>query len=249
MWNPGTFNNTEGTLEGAGNAFFVMPGESMPVTSGPGTLANITFTVVDYGDSYITLGDETRLVGAYEVGGEWDHYDIISTGWPDPILDGYFLNVEAQVIHDIAVVSVTPSPTEVEAGNLVNITVFVENQGTMKEDVTVEVYRDHEPGVTFYLIGTETVESVQAGAVESFVLAWDTTVLSDIPSGNHTITAVAKQLLGEEDTADNMLESDEMVYVRRIEYPPLPIPLIIGIVILAVAAISVVWYVSKRRGR
>jgi len=249
MWQSGTFDNTEGTLVGVGNGFYADPGTAPPLTSGPGILVNITFTVLDYGDSYITLGDETRLIGAYEVGGEWTQYNIIYKAWPEPVLDGYFSNVDVQVIHDIAVISVTPSPTEVEAGDLVNITVVVENQGTLKEDVTVEVYRDYKPGITFWLIGNETVESVHAGAVEPLVFAWDTTDLTDIPSGNHTITAVAKQLPGEEDTVDNMLESDETVYVMRIEYPPLPISLIIGIVILAVAAILVVWYVSKRRGR
>jgi hypothetical protein len=250
MWNPGTFNNTKGTLQDVGNAFFAMLGEPMPLTSGPGTLANITFLVVDYGDSSITLSraiDATKLIGLNAATEE--PYDIIYAGWPDPILDGYFLNMGVQVIHDIAVISVTPSSTEVDAGDLVNITVVVENQGTMKEDVTVEVYRDHKPGITFWLIGTETVQNVQAGVVESLVLAWDTTDLSDTPSGNHTMTAIAKRLPGEEDTVDNMLESDEIVYVRRVEHQPLPIPLIIGIVIIAVAAISVVWYVSKRRGR
>jgi len=140
MWNPGTFNNTKGTLQDVGNAFFAPPGESMPLTSGPGVLANITFLVVDYGDSHITLShaiDATKLIG-FNAATE-EPYDIICAGWPDPILDGYFLNMAVEVIHDIAVISVTPSPTEVEAGDLVNITVVLENQGTVKEDVTVEV--------------------------------------------------------------------------------------------------------------
>ncbi len=57
---PGTFNNTIGKLSTT-NAFFLYLGMPQPVTSGPGTLANVTFTVVGKGISNITLGPETAL--------------------------------------------------------------------------------------------------------------------------------------------------------------------------------------------
>ena len=57
---PGTFNNTIGKLSTTTGWFFYL-GTPQPVTSGPGTLANVTFTVVGRGISNITLGPETAL--------------------------------------------------------------------------------------------------------------------------------------------------------------------------------------------
>jgi hypothetical protein len=87
---PGAFNNTAGTTEitGASFFYFVPP---PPVTSGPGTLANVTFRVVGYGCSNITLGIGTRLTG-------WnftinDPYPIIDAEtMPTHIQHGYFRN-------------------------------------------------------------------------------------------------------------------------------------------------------------
>jgi len=209
MWLPGTFNNTAGTLSLTGNGFFAMPGE-VPVTCGPGIMANVTFSVVGYGDSYISLGDATRLIG-YNVMTQEPH-NIIDIYSPDTghILSGYFAN-QLEVIHDIAVVSVTPSTNEVEQGELLNVTVVVENDGTVIEYVTVEVYRDYEPGLTFWLIGERSV-NLAAGATKSLVFVWDTTYVS---LGEHSLTAVAIGLPGEDDVADNMLESDEVVEVMH----------------------------------
>jgi hypothetical protein len=241
MWRPGAFNNTSGELKLTGNGFFFFDPPS-PVTSGPGIMANISFSVVGYGDSYISLGDETRLIG-YNVMTQEEH-NIIDKYSPDTghILDGYFAN-QLEVIHDVAVVSVTPSTTEVEEGELLNVTVVVKNEGTVNEDVTVEVYRDYKPGLTFWLIGKKSV-NLAAGANESLVFVWDTI---DAPAGEHSLTAVAIELPGENDVLDNILESGVKVTIRIREEQPIPILLIIGIAIVAVAAIALIWYALKRR--
>ncbi len=99
---PGTFNNTEGKLS-MSTALFFFSEEPAPVTYGPGTLANVTFTVVGYGGSDITLGNETKLKG-YTEGinpdtgetepGYGDPYNIIDAEtMPDHIQHGYFSNV------------------------------------------------------------------------------------------------------------------------------------------------------------
>lgn len=240
------FDNPKGLLNQTGNGFFALPGVDPPVTSGPGILANITFTVVGYGDSYITFGDETRLIGFDPL----EHfYDIITKFTPGVghILGGYFSNKE--VTHDIAVIGVTPSPTEVRVGDPVNITVIIENQGTTTEDVTVKVYRDYIPGTTPWVIpgGTKTVQDVSANETKSLVFVWNTT---NVSYGNHTITAVAYvQALGEIDLADNMLQSDELVTVTPPEEQPIPIDLLIGVAIIAVVAIALIWYAFKRRSK
>lgn len=88
MWQPGTFNNTAGILSLTGNGFYYT-NETLPppLVSGPGILANVTFTVVGdstYGISNITFVEsETRLIGFREVLGKWEEYNIIDRYFPD----------------------------------------------------------------------------------------------------------------------------------------------------------------------
>jgi len=89
MWSPGTFNNTSGELSLTGNGFFAMPPAIPPVTSGPGILANITFTVVAYGISNITLGDITRLIGYDAI---IEEYNIVDDTMLGHIEGGIFYN-------------------------------------------------------------------------------------------------------------------------------------------------------------
>jgi len=92
---PGTFNNTEGTLSLTGAFWFPHIGPS-PITppSGPRTLANVTFTVVGYGTSYITLGPNTQYIG-YDPGDPeiQPHPVIDAATMPEHIGYGYFSNI------------------------------------------------------------------------------------------------------------------------------------------------------------
>jgi len=242
IWNPGAFDNTEGQLSLTGNGFFALPPDPLPVTSGPGILANVTFTVVGYGDSLITFGERTKLIGYHTALGKYNIIDKVSPN-PGHLLSGFFSNME-EVTHDLAIVSVTPSPTEVEVGELLNVTVVVENEGTVNEkNAVVKVYRDYEPGLTFWLIGERTV-NLTAGAIESLVFVWNTT---DVRPGDHTVTAVAIKLPREIDVEDNVLQSDIVITVRAREEQPIPIFLIVGIVTVTLAAIVLIWYALRRR--
>jgi len=91
MFLPGTFDNTAGTLSLTG-AFFPFIYPPAPLTSGPGTLANVTFIVKDTGASNIILGPETTLFG-YTEGGFGEKYKIVD-GYvqPDHLGHGYFDN-------------------------------------------------------------------------------------------------------------------------------------------------------------
>jgi hypothetical protein len=235
----GTFNNTAGTLSLTGGFFFVA-GDVVP---GPGILANVTFIVVGLGDSAITLGSGTRLKG-------WDSteektYDIVSNFTPDLFrqLHGFFQN--AVVTHDVAVVSVTPYPTKVIEGENVTITVVIENQGTVTEDVTVKVYYDYNPAVSLP-IETTTVSGLAVGTSRSINFTWNT---EHQRTKNYTITGLADELLGETDTDDNMLRSDISVEVKELIEEPIPLELIIGIVVVLVVAIAVVLIVFRRKKR
>jgi len=223
---PGPFDKTAGELITT-YAYYVKPGM---VTSGPGILANVTFNVVGLGDSDIVLGlgDETLLIGWNQTAGET--YKIISEYRPSwfHILHGFFQNKEA--IHDVAVVNVTVSPTKVVQGENVTITVVIENQGTVVEDVTVKIYKD-------YAI------AVGENATENFT--WDTT---HVLVATHTITAIIPGLSGETDTNDNRRDSDTTVTINEKIEPPIPTELIIGIIV-AVLAVIVIILIVLRRGK
>jgi hypothetical protein len=243
------FDNELGKLKKTGNGFFFLPGEPINVTSGPGTLANVTFEVVGTGDSYITLGTETlaptRLIGVNVTTEE--RYNIIDDITPEwyHILHGYFRNTAEAVTHDIAVISVTPNTTSAVAGELVDITVVVENQGNVKEKFDVEAYFDYNPNFpTFNRIGNETVSDLAAGANKSLTFTWNTTGLK---KKNRTITGVVSELAGETDTEDNTLQSPQTVNVTEVQEQPLPLDLIIGVSIAVVVVLMVVYYALKRR--
>jgi hypothetical protein len=200
------------------------------------TLATATFEVVGIGDSYINLetktGVTTKLTG---LGGRAIIDDI--TPGLGHILHGYFRNFMGPIVHDIAVVRVTPQQTLVEAGELFNVTVVVENQGTVPEKFDVEAYYDYNPNFPGYRrFGIETDVTLSAGANKSLVFTWNTT---GVPAGNRTVTAVATMELEEIETDDNELKSDQTVTVEELKEQPIPIELIIGVVVVIGVVIAV----------
>jgi len=138
---PGTFDNDLGKLSLTG-AGFEYPGTPMPVTSGPGTLANVTFTVVGIGDTYISLGPETKLIG-YDAIME-EKYNIIDDVTPDVghIQRGYFRNTEKFVKHNIAVTNAVLSVNQAYPKWTIQIYVTIKNLGTAAEKLDVGVYYD-----------------------------------------------------------------------------------------------------------
>jgi len=89
-FSPGTFNNTLGKLS-LTVAYIYYTTKPVPTTYGPGILANVTFTVVGYGTSDITLGDDTILKG-YSAATDM-FYDIINAKYkPEHIQHGFFSN-------------------------------------------------------------------------------------------------------------------------------------------------------------
>ena len=108
--------------------------------------------------------------------------------------------------HDVAVTSVTASPTTITVGESVAITVVVENKGTEAETFDVAAYYDDT------VIGTQTVTSLAPGASETLTFTWDT---AEAGPGTYTIKAEASILAGETDLANNIL-IDGTVTVEKI---------------------------------
>ncbi len=244
----GKFNNTEGTLSLPGAlALDTTTFPPVPVAStGPGVLANVTFTIVGKGESPITLGSETRLMR----GDGTNIIDDLTDLNPDPtkgkFLHGSFQNVP-EAIHDVAVTSVDPYPTSVEEGELVTINVTIRNKGTATARVRVEVYYGFDPptGIPLNLIEKETV-ILESGVNETLTFTWNTTI---VIAGTYPIVAVAELLGGVTDINpdDNMLKIDDAVEVTALRGKPWPIWQIVSIVVVIVVVAVAIYIVRRKR--
>lgn len=235
----GSFDNTLGELS-LTVAYIAYEAPPPPTTFGPGTLAYVTFKVKDTGESDIILTEtETKLLGP-------DALEIINDYSPhfDHVLQGSFSNTEIQVIHDVAVISIVASPTSVTKGELVNVTVIVENQGTAAENFDVALYFDYNPPLTTDIVGApRTVLGLAVNANKTLNFTWNTT---NVWARSYTLTAVIPEISGETDKADNILQSSE-VTVKAREVQPLPITEIaIGIVVV-IAVITLIAILRRRR--
>lgn len=174
VWASGEFNNTSGE-SGLTVAGFVM---TSVVTSGPGTLAYVNFTVVGTGYSDITLGDDTQLVG-YNASAppESQYYKIIDVAtMPSQIGHGYFDNIPN--VHDVAV-SKLVAPAIAVWGNPVPINVTVRSEGNFTDSFDVTVY------VNTTFLGTQAADLTR-GAWTTLTFSWNTT---DEVVGDYVINA------------------------------------------------------------
>jgi len=114
------------------------------------------------------------------------------------------VTVSAALVHDVAVINVTPNPTVAAPGQSVSVTVDVKNKGGFAETFNVTAYYDANP------IGTKTV-TLDPDATGSPTLTWDTTFVVE---GVYAISANASVVDGETYTADNSY-TDGTVTVQR----------------------------------
>jgi len=200
LFDAGDFNNTIGKL-GMTTAWFDYATKPPPTTSGPGILANVTFTVVGLGFSDITIGPETKLIGWDPLAGPpgGDQYNIIwAADEPDHIQHGFFCNIPQS--HDVAVSLVAPSTAPVDQSVPINVTVV--NEGTYDENVNLTVYYDTT-------VINSTTFTLEKGSSKPFSWSWNTSGLDPSPPA-YTINATATVLVSAEnptgvddDPADN----------------------------------------------
>jgi PKD repeat protein len=143
-------------------------------------------------------------------------------------------------VHDVAVISVTPSPTEVTSGENMTISVVVKNEGTVPENFTVTVYSNDTT------IDTQTVTNLDANSSKTLDFTWDTT---NVMEGSYVIKAEASQVTGETDTADNTLTSDVVVTVKPPPFLIFPFLGIIGLILLLIVIIALAFgaYIYLKR--
>jgi hypothetical protein len=110
------------------------------------------------------------------------------------------------VIHDIAVIDFSCTPQEVFAGQLVSISVSVQNQGTVAETFNVSILVDN------LTIETVTVTDLSPGNNTELYLPWNTTGMI---KGDCIITSSACPVPGEVDTEDNISADRTVTILTR----------------------------------
>lgn len=98
------------------------------------------------------------------------------------------------VVHDVAVTDLKCSPLQVYLGQLANVSVYVQNEGTTAETFNVSI------DANTITIETLTVTNLPAGSNTILHFAWNTT---GVAKGNYTIRSTAHPVLDEMDIADN----------------------------------------------
>jgi len=164
-----------------------------PGVDGDGTLAYITFLVLDTGRCDLTLYDtfvRNSTLGLIRI----------------RTANGYFINLK---FHDVAITSITPytipstAPPSVDWGSgeplFINVTVM--NLGDYPEITNVTAYYDNTE------IGRETAVSLDIGASKTLTFTWNTT---NIDLGKYIVRATVDPVAGETETADNTRSGGEV---------------------------------------
>jgi hypothetical protein len=172
--------------------------------------------------------------------------------------DNTFINGIVQVmarppfppIHDIAVLSVSPTKTLVYIGEVGVIRVVVKNNGTYIESFNVTAFYDSN------VVGTLFVNSLHPDAEKLLVFYWNT---RNVTEGNYTLSAEANVVLGEANIDNNRLV-DGVVWVKPWVYPPVwevpgwPLALLfsllamlIGACLLAIIILALLWRRRKKK--
>ena len=117
-----------------------------------------------------------------------------------------FFTLVQPYVHNVAVVNVTVSPTNVYGGQPVNIAVTVRNKGSFTENFKVIAYYDNTH------IENTTVTSLAPNTQTIVTFNWNTT---GVPSGNYIIKAVAGGIPSETDLSDNTFVDDTVTIKFR----------------------------------
>lgn len=136
--------------------------------------------------------------------------------------------------HDVAITSVTASPSEVTVGQTVTINVFVLNKGVEAESFSVTAYYSNN------VIETKQVTNLSPDGTQTLTFEWDTT---DVSAGDYQIKAEAS-LEGDGYPDDNSYIDGDVTVNTAAEAFPI---WIIGIVVaVAVIAIIAFWYMRRK---
>ena len=188
----------------------------------------------NFGDGNITFVTSPTVTHTYKAFGNYSV--ILNVTDNDNLYDSSTLTLKVHNV-DVAIVDVIVSATEVYAGQTVNISVVVRNEGTANETFNVTLYYDSTA------IGTQTVTDLEPGTETTLKFSWDTTDVA--PDVSYSIKAEASGVAGETDTADNTYVHGTLEVRSQVTSPPfdwgpiLPylIPILLGGLGFSVAGI------------
>lgn len=196
--------------------------------SGGGTIANVTFKVLDEGETLLDLY-HTSLNDTLA---RLPHSPPFTHN--PPAEDGYFSNIPLG--HDIAVSRVIVLPSMVTAGEMVTINVTLKNLGEFTETFDLTLYYDGN------IIEKRTDIILEAASKTVLTFNWDTT---DVESGTYVIRVEASTVEGEEKITNNE-DTSNVVTVEAVS-TPIILYAAGGIAVAAVAAGILLYFVKVRK--
>jgi hypothetical protein len=157
----------------------------------------------------------------------------------------YSPGVSAQFLitsRDIAVISVTASPIDIVAGQIVNVTIVVSNKGNDTETFLVSAYYGEIKEE--FLIQRVSVASLSPNQNRTITLHWSTT---HVPPGSYDIFAVAEPLRGERERGDNTKKDDTVIVRVPIFMFPRELSVVALIVAGALALFAIILLLTRKK--
>jgi hypothetical protein len=199
-------------------------GDEVGATGANVTLAKINFVVEANGTSTLDLHD-SRIAD-------------VDANWGDPAVtglgeeDGYYGELP---LHDVAVTSVTATPTSANPGDSVTIDVIVANLGEFSETVSVSTAYNLTD-IDFVTIENRTDISLAVGEDKTLSFTWD------IPADFKEISCVVrgKVYFATDMRQSNNQEDSEIITIQKTTYTPWIIyGAVAGVVIIIGAAVGI----------
>jgi len=201
---------------------------------------SITTYQWDFGDGNITVVSNSIISHVYNASGS---FIVNLTVFDSDGFSGSSSRTLTVVVHDVVVLSVSPSVTELQSGQEVYVTVVVKNEGTTNETFNVTVYYNNTK------LETKSVANLAPTAEITLTFVWNT---AGLPEGSvFTIRAETSQIPGEIDTIDNSLTGSSSVKISQKSSTPsfwdiaLAYAIPVGAVIASLLLFAVVAFLRK----
>jgi len=163
------------------------PSENLTFSLGPGPPTGASITA---NGAFTWTPTEDQGTGNYTI------RVVVSDGALTDYEDVSVTVYEAH-IHDVAVINVTASSTNVISGQVVIVAVVVKNQGTAMETFNVTVFRNETA------LGTKTVANLTSGNEVTLEFMWNTTGVAE---ATYRMRAVASMVPDEPNANNNAFE-------------------------------------------
>jgi hypothetical protein len=141
------------------------------------------------------------------------------------------------MVHDVAVLDVTPSSNSVYVGETLDIDVEVENQGNYTESFNVTVFYDSNP------IQTLSVDNLEPSSKKTLIIHWNT---KNVHEGTYRLRALASPVTGEVNLQNNSFTDGVIKVVAAI---PLSNWLLLFLLLLLILLIILffAWLSQKKK--